>query len=160
MSTPNFTRKNFRDVYVVPNSDEEYFDSYDVQDFMIELELSLRHHLPKFADVQFMGVDNSISISFNQFITKGHEVSIGLELECLSGYYSGANIEYTIGIDGYEVDMQCIYEEYPKKFSTIKNRIDRLHKHIQKSLKKYCNTLEVVAIFSNGEAIYKSKEEN
>lgn len=79
-----------------------------------------------------------------------------LEVVIRSGYYSGANIDYTIdgdfGIENEQNKKQVVrYEAMNRKF-------DRQVVKVEKILRKNGTEMLKVAQFSNGEAVYKIKK--
>lgn len=71
-----------------------------------------------------------------------------IEVVVRSGYYNGANIDYTITEGDYD------YTET----NTMKNKIDSKIRRLEKILRKNGTEMLKVAQFSNGEAMYQLKK--
>ena len=71
-----------------------------------------------------------------------------IEVVIRSGYYDGANIDYTITEPDY------VFADT----KTIQKKIDSKIQHLEKILRKNGTELLKVAQFSNGEAVYKIKK--
>lgn len=68
-----------------------------------------------------------------------------------SGYYSGSNIDYIV---------EHGEDDFPRGEKALQARVDTCTRMLRKLLPKYGTELRRVAVFSNGEAVYKKRYEN
>lgn len=79
-----------------------------------------------------------------------------LEVVIRSGYYSGANIDYTIDGDfGVENEQS---KKQRKHWEAMNRKFDRQVEKTEKILRKNGTELLKVGQFSNGEAVYEKKK--
>jgi len=80
---------------------------------------------------------------------------VWLEVVIKSGYYSGANIDYTIdgdfGIENEQNKKQIAHYE------AMHRKLDRMVEKTKKILRKNGTEMLKVGQFSNGEAVYELK---
>lgn len=167
MSTRNFIKGNAKYIYAI-----ECYDNFELED----TEYNMLQELKK------KGWDNGTD--FNVFAEKSVSVSIGkFETEIMikafprSGYYSKANFDWAVSIDGQEyapddfneyeaADMLENSYEYCNNLGFCRIQAGNLEKRVKLAIlslseeleevyEKYTIPLVAVCIFSNGEAIYE-----
>jgi len=86
-----------------------------------------------------------IIADFNVFDTHG-DIYKTIEVVIRNGYYTGSNMDYNI-IDG----------DYQKELKKLDKKIESKCNRLEKVIRKNCTELLKVGQFSNGEAVYKLK---
>jgi hypothetical protein len=149
MSTPNFTRITFDNIYAFGGDAESEVDFELEKDFVLDgLEAGLKDFSPTgqfvrgFEYYQLGFIDRQLSDRY----------SVRYNLVAIPGYYAGSNIdvipEITDEYEGGEVDPSDLSDSLYNKYNGTINRIERV-------VAKNTTPLRCAAVFSNGEAIYE-----
>lgn len=157
MSTPNFARCYFRNVYAIDD------DALDAVYYKDDIQESLLMYLPAFTasakDDYYhnVGYGGATGLVYDtQHLGKW---SITYTVVLLSGYYGGVNLDLVIDVydettgDRYSTadrDELDVLPTYAQKILTRKTGV------IEKALAKVTTPLHVVGVFSNGEAVYRA----
>ena len=169
MGTSNFYNKNASRIFACEIEEEwKYEDLIDnliweletIKDFQSEIE-------DKWETNGLRSFPGRILGGFKRwFICNEYEYGVEIDAIVRSGYYSGVNLDYDIGIteDGYDFDPENSYdiEDLNEKHGSTNDVLERITKlktdmieEIEKVFKENSTPLIVAARFSNGETIYE-----
>ena len=180
MSTNNFHNVNASSIYAFECEEE-----FDYQDMIDNIKCELENKFPDFYPDCGSDPEELRSYPSNVLgditVLKAYrdfDVEIKITAICRSGYYSGANLDWSpiIMIGGYEIDNWCYlrdaiedivcysdkkldqYEGWIKKWAEI--ALKDLSEGIEEIYEQYTIPLVKVAQFSNGEAIYEKRTDS
>ena len=153
MGASNFYKKNADSYYIIEDSEFIEDDLQYIQDQIIEeldkkcyiYKEDKRNHERNYSGYIFAG------ITLQQGV-KDKETDVELLLIRRSAYYNGCTFDFDLLYDGYEEDIDVIYEKLTK---TWQKKLDSIIKNINKVYKKHTQALTKVCTFSNGESVYK-----
>lgn len=174
MSAPNFYNANASNIFMV--SCEDDFSYQDTKD-------NVSYELEELGWDSVRKYDGERNYPGCVFSEKTKKASIGkfwvdvtVRAIIRSGYFSDANLDWDIEIDGTEYDLECYNEtealeqlessyEYSENPGFCKMQAKNLVKNVEKAVselteelesvyEKYSERLLCLGIFSNGEAIY------
>jgi hypothetical protein len=184
--TGNFYNRNASKIYAIGlNDGEENEDEYDedgelisgysdpsemIQDEIdnVKYELASEGVFGEKFDTSGFHRDDSIELSdrnhpiteigeLTEYFTIGrNDYRVTILCFATSGYYEGANLDWTVGIvnetGDFVIDYSPTSQEIPLK---IKQWISRTTKKIETVYSEFSESMEVFAKFDNGETMYK-----
>ena len=156
MSTPNFARCYFSRVYAL--SDDECTDMVvdNTREHLLCLLPTASSAEGWVAGVGYHGGQVLVSIDTQVGIW-----SITHEIVLMGGYYAGANLDVVVTIsrdsakDGWEQWSTAERDSLSHLPKHVEQMLDKVDKRIEKALELATQPLRVVAVMSNGEAIYE-----
>lgn len=160
MSTPNFSKNNsLGKYYVLSDDDIELFDKEFVRE---EIKSDLEKlNLPKGVYLNFYdgpnGRDYTGLLDINIEIDSAEDYwdDFTLKIILRHGYYTGANFDiiYEKGLS--RVDLDYLYDYFVGD-KVFEETIDKIIDTLESNFDKFCDIkLELVGVFSNGEAVYR-----
>lgn len=193
MGTSNFMKIHAKNYYVVNGEDFEYEDWNDFKENAIHqiaeyLKVKSIECIPEEPnsygfDDRYYSSKNIASYSYDWEYYKDCPFRIGIHIYLISGYYTGATLDYDISIEprrfGDEMCLSQYYgvddliegvidscQDYDEDFARYYSKLREIHKRMQEELNKAINKAEEIcnflcdepykleARFNNGETIY------
>ena len=178
MSAPNFDCKNTSKIYAIEN--EEEFAQYDCQDSLEGLGWTPCDEYDRTSNRSYPAT--IIAEKTKCIAVAGASIDIKASAKIVSGYWSGACFDFdcklsVYDLDGYHVDdyddidtidTDAIIEDNwtgnkglskihaGRIYKAMQQAINELQEEAEKAFAECCSdVLACVAVFSNGEAIYK-----
>jgi len=153
MGASNFHNVNASKIYACSVGDSEECRFYDSEDLFEQVKYSLAKS-PNFVDFtpddpfELRSYPSTVVGSLRKVKrTKSRECEVFITAVIRYGYYSGANLDYFLTIEGDE------------KLNLWANSAkERLEREIEKLFSKISDPLTVLATFSNGETVYRRSE--
>jgi len=179
MGTCNFHNTNASKVFAVLMDDQ--IDEFDAQDEFEMLKANLLERLSQLSEfTEGRGIDSEELRSFPSTLLGsfersktigGLEISVNLIAVMRSGYYQGANLDYTVELlaggnsnDSFRSEYEY-YSKYPNfalKHAAIAQKwaedtLATMRRELELVYTEVSQPLTVLARFSNGETLYTNK---
>jgi len=146
MSTPNFCNRNAGKIFASECPEEWDYD---------DLIGNVRSELKEAREINESDNDRSYpATKFAEIEIRSGKWIATIYLTARGGYYSGVNLDWEVEIEN--INEGSSFEMGDDKIpNTLQNLIDAKIKKIEKVYADYTTPIICLAVFSNGEAIYK-----